>query len=29
VLCGLIRRIDRSAITVPLDAPESFASLSA
>jgi len=29
VLCGLIRRIDRSALTVALDAPESFASLSA
>ncbi len=29
VLCGLIRRIDRAALTMALDAPDSFASLSA
>jgi [acyl-carrier-protein] S-malonyltransferase len=29
VLCGLVRRIDRAALTLALDAPDSFASLTA
>jgi [acyl-carrier-protein] S-malonyltransferase len=29
VLCGLIRRIDRAAVTLAIDAPETFAALAA